>query len=103
MQSNGFGVEVEHLDGTVTLRPSGELDLATAPLLERALDGVLQGGHAVVLDLSGLTFADCAGLEPIRWARQRRTSDRIRVVGARPPVERVLTLTGLQEPLNVES
>jgi anti-sigma B factor antagonist len=102
VESNGFSVGVEHLDGTVTLRPSGELDLATAPVLEQALDRVLDGGHVVVLDLSGLTFADCAGLEPVRWALRRSPSDRIRLVGARPLVERVLALTGVQEPLNVD-
>ena len=102
MQPNGFGVEVEHLDGRVTIRPSGELDLATAPMLERALDDVIDAGQAVVLDLCGVTFADCAGLEPVRWALHRWPSGRIRIVGARRPVERVLTLTGMQEPLHAE-
>ena len=102
MEPNGFDVEVEHLDGTVTLRPSGELDLATAPVLERALDGLIHGDHAVVLDLSGLTFADCAGLEPIRWALRRRAPGRIRIVGARGAVERVLVLTDVQEALQVD-
>jgi anti-anti-sigma regulatory factor len=51
-----FSVAVEHVDGTVLLRPSGELDLATAPELQRALDGVVGKHWAVVLDLSGGHF-----------------------------------------------
>ncbi len=92
-----FSVAVEHVDWTVLLRPSGELDLATAPELQRALDGVVGKHWAVVLDLSGVTFADCAGLAPIRRVLRERTPDMpsVRLFAARPSVERVLYLTGL--------
>jgi anti-anti-sigma regulatory factor len=33
-----FTVVVEHIDGTVLVCPVGELDLATAPILERVLE-----------------------------------------------------------------
>ena len=92
-----FSVAVEHVDGTVLLRPSGELDLAAAPQLERALDAVIGGRRAVLLDLSGLTFADCAGLAPIRRALREGAQDidSLRLFAARPAVERVLYPTDL--------
>ena len=92
-------VVVERLDGTVLLRPSGELDLATAPELQRVLDGVI-GRHAgLAVDLSDVTFADCAGLAPIRRALRAGThGSTVRLFAARPPVERVLHLTGLGRP-----
>jgi anti-sigma B factor antagonist len=95
----GFDVAVEHLDGTVVVCPIGELDLATAPALERALDKVSTEPFAVVLDLSGLTFVDCAGLVPIRAALREASllGRQVRLSGARPSVERVLDLTGLRE------
>ena len=44
---------------------AGELDLATAPSLERALSGALEAADDVVLDLASLTFIDSSGLSAI--------------------------------------
>ena len=42
---------------------TGEVDLATAPELERAVKAVLEGGPAnLVIDLSDTTFMDSTGL-----------------------------------------
>jgi anti-anti-sigma factor len=92
-----FTVVVEHIDGTVLVCPVGELDLATAPILERVLETLVADPPAIELDLSGITFVDCAGLRPIREAPQRafHSLTRVRVSGARPMVRRVLELTGL--------
>ena len=94
-----FTVAVEHLDGTVVVCPVGELDLATAPELERVLNGLSGDASALLLDLSGLTFVDCAGLGPIREkVREAALLGRqVRMSGARPLVQRVLELTGLRE------
>src|ERR671912_504154 len=94
-----FTVAVEHLDGTVVVCPVGELDLATAPELERVLNGLSGDASALLLDLSGLTFVDCAGLGPIReTVREAALLGRqVRMSGARPLVQRVLELTGLRE------
>jgi anti-sigma B factor antagonist len=99
-----FSVTIEHLDGTVVLRPLGELDLTTAQELQHALEDVVGKARSVVLDLGGVSFADCAGLRPIRRALQGGLDNvtSVRVFGARPRVERVLSLTGLQRPLGVE-
>ena len=43
------------------MQPHGELDLATAPTLEAALDGV-EIAERLVLDLCGLSFIDSTGL-----------------------------------------
>ena len=90
---------VEHLDGTVLVCPVGELDLATAPILERVLESLVEEASAVALDLGGLTFVDCAGLRPIRQALRRSSHSftPVRLSGARPPVQRVLELTGVHE------
>jgi anti-anti-sigma factor len=98
-QNVSFDVAVEHLDGTVLVCPIGELDLLTAPELERVLDGLSTEPVAVVIDLSGLTFVDCAGLVPVRAALRDASllGRRVRLSGARPSVDRVLELTGLRE------
>ena len=91
-----FSVAIEHMDGTVLLRPSGELDLRTALELERVLRRVVGEHWAVVVDLSDLTFADCAGLRPIRWALAQPYLVSVRSTETHPRVRRVLELTGLQ-------
>jgi anti-sigma B factor antagonist len=93
-----FRVMIEYREGAVLVRPSGELDVMTAPRLEQALAGVPDEHTVVLVDLSGVVFADCAGLRPIRRAVERRSGDAacVRIFGAPPRVERVLSLTGLR-------
>ncbi len=101
MASIGFSVTIEHIDGRIVLHPSGELDVMTAPQLDRALESVVGRAAPVVVDLSGVRFVDCAGLAPIRWALRigSKTTPGLRIVGAQPQVERVLQLTGLRRLL----
>jgi anti-anti-sigma factor len=47
---------------TLRLAVSGELDVASAPLLERHLDGMIRADVHVELDISAVTFIDCRGL-----------------------------------------
>jgi anti-anti-sigma factor len=83
-------------DGRRSLWVSGELDLATAPLLERALEGDVEPGTDVTFDVDGLRFMDAAGLGVL--VRARRSIGRHGRVVLRDPVpivQRVLFLTGL--------
>jgi anti-anti-sigma factor len=50
------------------------------------------------MDLSRLTFSDCAGLRPIRRALReaRRSGTEIELRDPVPAVQRVLQLTGLR-------
>jgi anti-sigma B factor antagonist len=93
-----FHVTIEHRNGAVLVRPSGELDVMTAPKLEQALAGVLGKHKDVLVDLSGVVFADCAGLRPIRRAVERGSGNpmTVRILGTPPRVERVLRLTGFR-------
>ena len=96
-----FGVTINSIDGTVLITPSGELDLASAPTLRSALGRLLLGDHrSLVMDLSRLTFSDCAGLRPVRWAVRegRAVGTDVELRGALPAVRRVLDLTGLGSP-----
>ena len=85
-----------------TLYVSGELDIATGPVLEhavvRALDG--QGGE-LHLDLNGLTFVDSTGMKTLVSLHNRVESlgRRFVIVSPTRPVRRVLALMGLDEVL----
>ena len=82
--------------GVVTA--SGEVDLATAPdLRARLLEAVRRHPAGVVVDLSGVTFADCRAVGALIAARNLATQlGRPRPVlrGTPPPVARLLKATG---------
>jgi anti-anti-sigma factor len=86
-------------DATV-LALSGELDIASAPALERALD---EFGASIprrlVIDLTDVTFMDSTGLRALLLARQR-TEDVDHELVLRPgprQVQRVFELSGTLE------
>ncbi|MEU9079558.1 STAS domain-containing protein [Kitasatospora sp. NPDC004745] len=86
------------------VRAGGEIDLDTAPSLRRALAAALESHREVVLDLSEVTFMDCAGLGALVRARNQadRCGGRLSLRGARHRVARLLELTGLHRRLAVE-
>lgn len=84
------------------VRVVGELDIATAPRLEQTLRGA-EIWPRVVLDLRQLAFMDSSGLDVIVQAsiRARRAGRRL-VLGPGPlQVDRVLTLTGAADVLEI--
>ena len=86
------------------LRLRGELDLATAPLLSRQIEGVDLGTTAcVVLDLQGLEFMDSTGLRVVLAAQQRvrEGGGAFAVTRGSPQVQRLLAVTRADEHLKV--
>lgn len=80
----------------VAVRVAGEIDLDCTGTLDRALKKAVRlGAGGVDIDLSGVRFCGCAGLNILirafRLAERRRTT--ITVSAAGPAVERLLTLT----------
>lgn len=74
---------------------TGEIDIATAPSLRRALERALPDASGrVVVDLSGVTFMDCSGLGPLLEA-EARLGDRLSLRGVPPNVTTLLRLAGL--------
>jgi anti-anti-sigma factor len=86
----------------LTLR--GELDLATAPDLARALREHATPGSTVRVDLSGLVFMDSTGmrgiLEAFRSANQEGWT--LRLGRAPDPVQRVFAMSGMEKLLPFE-
>ena len=84
--------------GVTTIHVRGEVDLATAPLLERSLEGIDPASwrRAVVVDLGAVTFLDCAGLSAclVLAARTERAAASFSLVHVPSPVARVFSLTG---------
>jgi anti-sigma B factor antagonist len=78
----------------------GEVDLATAPALERTLLGVTEDRTGeVIVDLGGCRFLDSRGLGVLVAARRRleRSNRRLALVLANPTVLRIFQITGFDE------
>ena len=86
------------------VRPVGELDLDTAPLLEQELGAARAAGAAsVVLDMRALTFMDSTGLRIVVSgdARARQRGGRFAVVRGPEAVQRIFRITRLDERLDM--
>ena len=81
---------------------AGEFDLATAPTLRDQFDrAAVSPTRAVILDLSGLSFLDCAALRAlIAFADGARARGwRLRIIRPPPQVARIFTLTATEDAL----
>ena len=90
----------------VRVTPAGELDLATAPLLDRAVRELFEAGfERVVLDLADLEYIDSTGLHLILALQSAADSygARFSVRPGSPGVQRVFELTGTLELVAFEA
>ena len=81
---------------------SGEIDIQSGPQLrDQLLCAMRLHGARLALDLTGVTFMDCAGINALLAARRRAQLEGgwLRVIRASPRVERVLELTRLHRVL----
>ena len=92
-------------DGGTIVAISGEVDVCTEAPLQQALLRIIRERSArLMLDLSGVSFMDCAGLRAL-LATRRRAELRggcMRLIAASAAVRRIIELTGAQEALAVE-
>jgi len=101
-----LAVTVEDRGEVCLVHADGEVDIATAPLLGRALEAGLAGGRpTVVVDLRRISFVDCTGIGLLAAARCRAHGQgtRLRIVAGRAVARTaaLLELTaalGLHEP-----
>ncbi len=96
---------VHHGDG-VTVFVRGELDLASAPALERRLDELFAMPlQSVTLDLAELAFMDSTGLHTLDRLRRDAAERRVRFTLAAVPavVERLLRVTGMETVFDIRT
>jgi anti-sigma B factor antagonist len=92
-------------NGTVVVTLQGELDMATAPGLGRALTEALDARPpAMVLDLTDLTFLDSTGIRILVTACRRAETDGCPFVlrSPRRSVLKALRLTGVDRLMVIE-
>jgi anti-sigma B factor antagonist len=94
-----FHVDVEPDRDAVRVRPTGELDLATAgQVRERIAELVASGFQRLVIDLRPTTFIDSTGLRLLLEtdAAAKDGGWELAVVDGPPAVRRAFDITGLR-------
>lgn len=104
MTTEGLNLETrdDAGDGAQTKRivASGDLDLATAPILGERFDALIASGATVIiLDAAGIEFLDSSGIRVLVHASNalEPLGGRLSIENMSAPVERVLEITGLLE------
>jgi anti-anti-sigma factor len=99
--SSLFAVSLERAYDEVIIRVHGDLDLSTAAELASAIELDCLGAARLTIDLSEVSFLDCAGLRVLLYARARAESNGgdLLLVRGRDSVQRVFRLAGLEDQL----
>lgn len=82
-------------DGVALLHLAGELDMATAPLVDHAAARLMaQGPRQLDVDVAAVTFCDIAGLRALLRSRRAAHAHHaaFRLVGVHHRLRRLLTL-----------
>ena len=96
-------ISVDQTPSGAVITLAGELDVATAPAVETTCYDTLDDHPCpqVVVDVAGLFFCDCAGLNALLhihgWALAR--GGWVRLCRATPSLRKVLAITGLASTL----
>src|SRR5437870_268133 len=99
-------VTTERIGGVNVVHVRGEVDLGTAPPLERALSDMCattRPPDSIVVDLTEVTFCASAGLALLAATHQRCHSRQVplRLVVTNPAILRPLRVTGLDKVLEL--
>ena len=90
-----FGTELIHLDGDALLVVVGEVDAASSPMLHEACVDLASITGRLVLDLSGVTFMDSAGLHVLIRLGQLEGGSTVVVRNPSGQVRHLLQITDL--------
>ena len=95
-----LALEIETRDPWTVMSVHGEIDAYTSPQLRSKLREVIDRGSLdLLIDLEGVGFMDSTGLGVLIGAlkRLRERDGRVALVVTRPPLLRILRITGLDQ------
>lgn len=101
----GLTIENSELaNGWACIAVSGEIDLATVPELENAIDSVFSSNaHPLVVDLTESSFMDSTGLKTLVMANRKFDEDGrpFAIVVSGGPVSRLIDLSGVETSIRI--
>lgn len=100
-----LSVRTEMLPGDVyVIAPEGEIDIDTAPILQRAVARALEEmSNALVFDLTRVSFMDSSAVNVVLGARKRVAAfgGKVAVVCPDDPLGRVFEILAVRDLLHV--
>lgn len=99
-----FEVDVQSVGGRCVVVFRGELDMDATDDLWRCVDSVRSSGQPVIVDLSGTTFMDSAGIKLLlrAYAAQGQVPEAVTLRAPTDAVTRVLEVTGVRDLFRIE-
>lgn len=102
---NGLSVTTQHHRHWRVLAVAGELDVATAPVLNDHLSRALVADNPprIALELSGVRHCDSSGINAFvyGWKRARALNGELILVAPAPQVAEYLQRTGLDQAVTI--
>jgi stage II sporulation protein AA (anti-sigma F factor antagonist) len=98
----GVTISTVIADGVLRLSAEGELDVSTAPVLDRALvEAEATAARTIVLDIEAVPFIDSSGLRALLAAhsRSRQHGNRLRITRGSQQARRLFALVGAEDHL----
>ena len=94
-------LDIKQIRNTLIVRIQGELDMLVADKLRKEIDRKFEGKKIcnLVLNLERVSFIDSSGLGVIigRYKKISALSGRMYIIGARPAVQKILFLSGINK------
>jgi anti-sigma B factor antagonist len=96
--ADGFGVRVQRSGDRISLKLSGDLDIASAPAVEARVASFADKARSIAVDLSAVEFMDSTGLRALLACHHTcgARDCEFSVVSPSAPVKRLLALANLQ-------
>lgn len=96
-------IEIKRKAEETVIEIVGRLDTTTAPALDKAVNGDLEGATRLILDLKGMEYISSAGLRVLLGAQKRMQKiGAMKLVGVREEVMAVFEMTGFADILVIE-
>ena len=98
------GTIFEMKDGTLVVKPVGELDSMTSPVFEEELRGMLNSASHVVIDFEQVEYISSAGLRVLLAAEQYlegRQAD-MKLIHVSEHILEIFDLVGFREIITIE-
>jgi anti-sigma B factor antagonist len=96
-----FGIEIVQRDDAVVVVVIGEVDIATAPVLEQRLtEAEARDATSVIVDLDRVSFMDSTGLQVlVAHALSKDNGNRLFLTRGSAQVQRLFTISGMLDHL----
>jgi anti-anti-sigma factor len=101
-ESHEFLIERHSFDHAVHLRVRGDVDIATAPLLEQAI-ATVPPNTSTIVDLSECPYVDSSAISVLVKAHKRFPDEFCVVVPEDARIRRIFSITSLDTVLHIEA